>query len=216
MNSSWSFPGSFNFHSFYLHEKELLDIQPKDYIRTDSGNLVSLKTLLQSHCILRGDLRIVPKTITTTTTTSSSSSSSSMPWTLSSVVMAIGKYVVIRPHCILRPPYKTFRNHFNYYPMKIGDFVYIGEDTLVEAASIGHHVYIGRNCVIGRFSILKEGVCVLDNTVIPPHTVIPSHSLVQGDPPHQVVKELPECIQDVMEEHHHRYYQAYLNAFNKK
>ena len=49
-----------------------------------------------------------------------------------------------------RPPYKTYRGAFNYYPMKIGDFVHIGANTVVEAATIGNHVEIGKNCVIVR------------------------------------------------------------------
>jgi len=52
-----------------------------------------------------------------------------------------------------RPPYKTYRGAFNYYPMKIGDFVHIGANTIVEAATIGNHVEIGRNCVIVRDSL---------------------------------------------------------------
>ena len=47
-----------------------------------------------------------------------------------------------------RPPYKTYRGAFNYYPMKVGDFVHIGANTVVEAATIGNHVEIGKNCVI--------------------------------------------------------------------
>jgi serine acetyltransferase len=34
--------------------------------------------------------------------------------------------------------------------MKIGDFVHIGANTVVEAATIGNHVEIGKNCVIVR------------------------------------------------------------------
>jgi dynactin 5 len=58
-----------------------------------------------------------------------------------------------RVRCVMgasRPPYKTYRGTFNYYPMKIGDFVHIGANTIVEAATIGNHVEIGKNCVIVR------------------------------------------------------------------
>lgn len=48
----------------------------------------------------------------------------------------------------IRPPYKTYRGNFNYYPMKIGDHVHIGANSIVEAATIGSHVEIGKNCVI--------------------------------------------------------------------
>lgn len=47
-----------------------------------------------------------------------------------------------------RPPYKTYRGNFNYYPMKIGDHVHIGAGSVVEAAAIGNDVEIGKNCII--------------------------------------------------------------------
>ena len=52
-----------------------------------------------------------------------------------------------------RPPYKTYRGNFNYYPMKIGDHVHIGANSVVEAAQIGNHVEIGKNCVIVRYTL---------------------------------------------------------------
>ena len=35
-----------------------------------------------------------------------------------------------------------------FYPLQIGDNVIIGEDTIVNASSVGSYVHIGRNCVI--------------------------------------------------------------------
>jgi dynactin-5 len=99
----------------------------------------------------------------------------------------------------LRPPYKTYRGNFNYYPMKIGDHVHIGANTIVEAAQIGNHVEIGKNCVIvccnaisyahhcscvlkGKFTIIKDCAKISDNTIIPPNTVVPALSLFSGSP----------------------------------
>lgn len=48
----------------------------------------------------------------------------------------------------MRPPYKTYRGAFNYYPMKVGDYVHIGAASVVEAATIGNYVEIGKNCII--------------------------------------------------------------------
>jgi carbonic anhydrase/acetyltransferase-like protein (isoleucine patch superfamily) len=85
------------------------------------------------------------------------------------VVISLGRYCLVGEGCVmryvsgplppssetissrcglLRPPYKTYRGAFNYYPMKIGDYVHIGANTIVEAATIGNHVEIGKNCVI--------------------------------------------------------------------
>ena len=87
--------------------------------------------------------------------------------------------------------------------MKIGDFVHIGANTIVEAATIGNHVEIGKNCVIvsnfihsfalpqrltyslrpqGKFTIIKDCAKIADNTIIPPNTVIPALTLFAGSP----------------------------------
>lgn len=99
---------------------------------------------------------------------------------------------------IFRPPYKTYRGNFNYYPMKIGDYVHIGAGSVVEAATIGNNVEIGKNCVIvrastryrlsltypwqGKFTIIKDCAKIADNTILPPNTVVPALALFSGSP----------------------------------
>ena len=60
------------------------------------------------------------------------------------------RYILRAGRMCCRPPYKTYRGNFNYYPMKIGDHVHIGAGTVVEAATIGNNVEIGKNCVVVR------------------------------------------------------------------
>ncbi|ORZ32604.1 trimeric LpxA-like protein [Catenaria anguillulae PL171] len=174
-----------------------------EYIETDTGNKVSRKSvicgsqnivlggksIIQTDCIVRGDLR--------------------RAGTGPTVVIAIGRFCILSARCVLRPPYKTFKGQFNYYPMKIGDHVYIGEDSIVEAASIGSCVQIGRNCVIGRFTIIKDCVKIEDGAVIPPHSVIASFSVISGSPG-VVVGELPECIQEVYEQETKEFYSKFV------
>ncbi|KAJ6491807.1 dynactin subunit P25 [Mycena vitilis] len=116
-----------------------------EFIETDTGNKVSRratiagpqniilggKTIISSGAIIRGDLRRTGAG--------------------HAVVISLGRYCVVGEGCVMRPPYKTYRGNFNYYPMKIGDHVHIGANTVVEAATIGNHVDIGKNCVIGKF-----------------------------------------------------------------
>jgi UDP-3-O-[3-hydroxymyristoyl] glucosamine N-acyltransferase len=47
--------------------------------------------------------------------------------------------------------------------MKIGDFVHIGANSVVEAATIGNHVEIGKNCVIVRTKL--PPVLLVSNTL---------------------------------------------------
>ncbi|CAJ0899174.1 11706_t:CDS:2 [Entrophospora sp. SA101] len=173
-----------------------------EYIETDTGNKVSRKsvicgsqniilggkTIIQTDCVIRGDLR--------------------RTGTGHAVVVAIGRYCLLTRGSIIRPPYKTYKGVFSYYPMKIGDHVTIGEGSVVEAAIIGSFVHIGKNCVIGRFAIIKDCCRIEDNTVISPNTVVPSFSIYEGSPG-VFVDELPECVQDIYEAKTKDYYSKF-------
>lgn len=86
------------------------------------------QTIIQTGCVIRGDLRRTGGGHT--------------------VVVAIGRFCLLSQGSIIRPPYKTYKGIFSYYPMKIGDHVTIGEGSIVQAATIGSYVTIGKNCVI--------------------------------------------------------------------
>lgn len=76
-------------------------------------------------------------------------------------------------------------------PLRMGDHVFVGPSSVVQAASIGSHVHIGTKVVVGEFAIVKDYVRILDGTVIPPHMVIPSFSVVAGQPA-RLIGEVPE------------------------
>ncbi|KAJ1983493.1 hypothetical protein H4R33_004726, partial [Dimargaris cristalligena] len=123
-------------------EQPLTQYSRAEYIETETGNKVSRKsvicgsqniilsgkTIIQTGCVIRGDLR--------------------RAGTGHAVVIAIGRYCLLGQQSIIRPPHKTYKGVFSYYPMKIGDHVMVGEGSIVEAASIGNYVEIGKNCVI--------------------------------------------------------------------
>lgn len=73
----------------------------------------------------------------------------------------------------------------------MGDHVYVGQNSVVQAASIGSHVHIGQGVVVGEMAIIKDYTRILDRTVVPPHMVIPSFSIVAGRPA-RVIGEVPE------------------------
>ena len=116
----------------------------------DSGNKVSRRsaitgtanitlggrTVIMADVQLRGDLH----------PTRSAPSSSGKDVTPTSI--SIGRCTVISQGSVIKPPSRISRGQVHYYPMKIGDYVHIGANTVVEAATIGNHVEIGKNCVI--------------------------------------------------------------------
>lgn len=84
-----------------------------------------------------------------------------------------------------------YKGSYTYMPLRLGDHVFVGQNSIVQAATVGNHVSIGRDCSIGEFAIIKDYVKVLDGTVVPPFAVIPSFSIVAGQPG-RVVGEIPE------------------------
>ncbi|KAF3118567.1 hypothetical protein TWF703_004925 [Orbilia oligospora] len=151
--------------------------QKSEYIQTETGNKVSRKSLIigSQNIILGG------KTIIQADCCIRGDLRRLVPQgqNAAAVAIAVGR-------------------QFSYYPMKLGDHVFVGEGSVVEAAVIGSYVNIGKNCVIGKFSIIKDCVRIEDGTVIAPNSVIPSFSSVEGHPG-IVVEELPETAAEMLE-----------------
>lgn len=76
-------------------------------------------------------------------------------------------------------------------PLRMGDHVFVGQGSVIQAAAIGNHVHIGAKVAIGEFAIIKDYVRILDGTVVPPNMVIPSFSIVAGQPA-RLIGEVPE------------------------
>ena len=140
-----------------------------EYIETDTGNKVSRKsnvlgsqniilggkTIIQADCTVRGDLRRV-----------------NAPGQHGNVAISVGRYCFFARSSTLKPPGKTNRglgplrpppppsklgwsgliweegSVFSFYPVKLGDHVFIGEGAVVEAALVGNYVHIGAGSVI--------------------------------------------------------------------
>lgn len=176
-------------------ELPVVHYNPANYIVTSSGNkvcrqsvlcgsqniMLSGKTIIQSDCVIRGDLASVK----------------------------IGRHCVISPKSIIRPPFKRYPKGYAFFAMQIGDHVFVGENSVVNALFIGPYVHIGKNCVIGRHSVLKDCCSIADNTILPPGTMVPCFSKVSGSPG-KVVCQLPECTQDIMVDFTKNYYSHFI------
>lgn len=165
-----------------------------EYIETASGNKVSRscvlcgsrnivlngKCIVQSDCIVRGDLANIN----------------------------LGRLCVVGKRSVITPPFKKLLGGGAFYPLQIGDNVFVGEDTVISAVQVGSYVYIGNNCVIGQSCVLKDCCKIEDNTVLPPETVVPSFAIFAGSPG-TMVGELPESTQDIMSEATRSFYQHF-------
>jgi len=99
-----------------------------------------------------------------------------------SLSIKMGHYCFIEDNCVISPPQKVIKGVPTHIPVRMNDYVYIGSNSIVEAASIGSHVYIGKNVTIGPCTIIKDMCIIQDNTVIPAGQVVPPLSVVSGDP----------------------------------
>lgn len=165
-----------------------------EYIDTASGNKVSRKsvlcgsqnimltgrTIIQSECMIRADLASVK----------------------------IGRYCVISSKAVIRPSFKKFSKGVAFIPMNIGDHVFIGPNSIINAQAIGSFVYIGANVVIGKHCILKDCCYIADNSILPQGTIVAAFAVFSGSPA-SFTNELPECTQELMVDHTKLYYEHF-------
>lgn len=140
------------------------------------------KTVIQPEVMIRGDLVRTASSSSSTTTPSSGAASTAV---------AIGRYCFLARGVLLRPPGRMYKGAYTYMPLRLGDHVFVGQDSVVQAATVGNHVRIGRDCMVNEFAIVKDYVRILDGTVVPSFMVIPSFSVVAGRPA-RVVGEVAE------------------------
>ncbi|KAF2126767.1 trimeric LpxA-like protein [Dothidotthia symphoricarpi CBS 119687] len=164
-----------------------------EYIETDSGNKVSRRsaitgtanitlggrTVIMADVQLRGDLH-------STRPVPSQSGREVTPTSIS-----IGRCTVISTGSVIKPPCRISRGQVQYYPMKIGDNVYVGPNCTIQAINISSHVHIGEKVTIQPFVIIKENVKILPHSVVPANMVIASGSVVGGQPA-RIVGEVGE------------------------
>lgn len=107
---------------------------------------------------------------------------------------------------------KYFRVAF--FPLHVGEHVYIGPDSIIQAGNVGSYVYIGKNVVIGRNCTIKDCTIIEDNAILPPETTLASFMRYtadgkieggQGEP-----NFVPPAMQDLMVEYTKSYYDHFI------
>lgn len=125
-----------------------------------------------------------------------------------------GRYCVINKRAVIRPPYKQFSSGLAFFPLYIGDHVFVGEGSIISAASIGSYVYIGRNVVIGRRCTLKDCCIIEDGAVVPPDTTVASFMRFTADGQIEGgqgnLTFVPSAMQEQMTEFTKSYYEHFV------
>jgi dynactin-5 len=135
--------------------------------------------------IVRGDITRPRPTASTSSTTKESDGSKPDPAAqkqTSSTAIALGKYTIIAPSAILRPPARQTASGYTPYPLKIGDHVLVGPNSVISAAQVHSHVIIGARCILQPFCVIRENVRILDDSVVPAGMVVPPGVVVAGRP----------------------------------
>jgi carbonic anhydrase/acetyltransferase-like protein (isoleucine patch superfamily) len=118
-------------------------VSRKSIILGSQNIILGGKTVIQADCLIRGDLRR-PGTVPV-----EGGKDQVM------VAVAVGRYCIFSPGCTLQPPSRLRGSAYSYFPLKIGDHVFVGPGAVVRAAQVGNYVHIGAGSVIGDFCILK-------------------------------------------------------------
>lgn len=106
--------------------------------------------------------------------------------------ITVGRYVLISTGSTLHPPHRFVRGgEVAYYPMKVGENVFIGAGCYIGAASVGSNVWIGKGAVVGNGCIIKDAAKVLEGSVLAAGMVVPS-GVVVGGRPARILHDLPD------------------------
>ena len=98
-----------------------------------------------------------------------------------------------------------------FIPLTIGKYTLIGDDCVVECASVGAGCYIGQGSVLCTGAILKDYVHVEPGTIVPPDLVIPPFSIVSGQPA-RCKGEAPVSLPDVKEHEALQRYKRFMRG----
>jgi len=78
-------------------------------------------------------------------------------------------------------------------PVVCGDYVYVGNNTVVEAASVGSCVVIEKYCIVGPRVVINDGVWLLPKSVVPPDATLTTLGVYGGNPATLVALLHPEA-----------------------
>ena len=133
------------------------------------------KSVVESGVIIRGD-------IVKSAPPAAPSAADAKAKPANAVSIQCGRYVYIHPNVTLHPPTYYRQGHSTPQPLRISDYVTIGEGSVISAGQIGRNVEIGKRCSLGNLCMIKDCTKILDDTVIPAMSQWPGGVVIGGRP----------------------------------
>ncbi|MHA1238975.1 MAG: gamma carbonic anhydrase family protein [Candidatus Odinarchaeia archaeon] len=124
--------------------------------------------------------------------------------------IVINKNTVIEERTIIAPPESLVDETIEYGEIIIGEYVFIGRNSVIQGSYIGDYCFIGSNCVIEKKAQLNHSDVVLSGSVIPNNMSVPPQAVMVGNPARMLrTLEYGEI------EKHESFIDAYLKRINE-
>ena len=96
--------------------------------------------------------------------------------------VASEKGVILCENVIIHPSLNNVNAPYEFKPINIGKFSFIGKNSIISSLKIGEYVYIGENCILSDRTQVENNVKILDNTYVPSDMTLIENSIYGGYP----------------------------------
>ena len=112
--------------------------------------------------------------------------------------ISFDKSVILCENVIIHPSLNERNAPYEYRPINIGKYTFIGKNSIISSLKVGDHVYIGENCILSDRTKVGDNVKILDNTYVPCDMVLVEYGIYEGYPA-RLVGRLDEQNEKYME-----------------
>ena len=141
-------------HEYRLIPREQIKISNLFHSVRMNQIKVKEKDILEDNVIIRGDLALV----------------------------SLDKMVILSENVVIHPSLNNPNPPYEYRPLSIGKYTFIGKNSIISSLKIGDHVYIGENCILSDRSKIESNVKILDNTYVPSDMQLVEFGIYGGYP----------------------------------
>ncbi len=96
--------------------------------------------------------------------------------------ISFDKSVILCENVIIHPSLNKSNAPYEYRPINIGKYTFIGKNSIISSLKIGEYVYIGENCILSDRTKVENNVKILDNTFVPSDMELIEFGIYEGYP----------------------------------